>query len=746
MRETDPMEKLARMYLKAVVTRHGIPILIICDHDPRQSDRTIQTLKDILRACVIDFGKGWCRSPICWAKVREVQLTGPKIVQETTEKVIWIKQRIQTTRDRQKSYANLKRKTMEFQVRDRVMLKVSPWNRVVRFGKRGKLNSRYVGPFKVLEKVGAIAHKLELPQELSRVHNMFHVSNLKKCYADEPLAVLLDGLHIDDKLHFVEEPVEIMDCEFKRLKQSPLGWNLEEIHVTWAHLEKKRTRLCTCTKIHQEVLFSERRDGVASIKRRRRDLSGDGVWILATASQRSRLKVDLEPSMWRRRQKHQSIFSLCYLFRNPFSSTSMGDENPIRTLGDYSKPSHEGYRNTIELLVGNNVVPLRSDTIRLVQNGCSFHELRSEDPNRHLKDFLKLVDSLDLDGANRERTRLCLFQFSLRAQARNWLERLPAGSITTWEDLTTLQIFYDHVNPVTRRTIDQSAGGKLCDLNAEESWALLEYLALYDNECWNDPRDFAKPVKAIALPQDVRSTSDHRLIELENQVQHLMEAHLAPTQPTQVNKVTTSCEIYSGPHDTQHCMEDPEQSFVEYASSHTDEAEESLELGKNRSVFVQGEIPAKMEDPRLFTLPCRLGDSEPFDTLADLGSCVNIIPLYLFKKLNIELLEETGHIFRLADGTKSYPIRIVKDVEVHIGKLKLLNDFYVIDMKKDHETPLLVGRGFLATANAVIDCKMAKIAVVEGITRSVFGVKGVDLGEEEAPYWTTLGKRESYKP
>ncbi|GJV47330.1 MAK10-like protein [Tanacetum coccineum] len=129
-----------------------------------------------------------------------------------------------------------------------------------------------------------------------------------------------------------------------------------------------------------------------------------------------------------------------------------------------------------------------------------------------------------------------------------------------------------------------------------------------------------------------------------------------------------------------------------------------------------------MEDPRLFTLPCRLGHSKPFDTLADLESCVNIIPLYLFKKLNIGLLEETDHIFGLADGTKSYPVRIVKDVEVHIGKLKLLNDLYVIDMKKDLETPLLVGRG------------------------SIFGVKGVDLGEEEASYWTTLGKRESYKP
>ncbi|GKD97785.1 hypothetical protein Tco_1381682 [Tanacetum coccineum] len=318
----------------------------------------------------------------------------------------------------------------------------------------------------------------------------------------------------------------------------------------------------------------------------------------------------------------------------------------------------------------------------------------------------------------------------------------------------------------------------------KESWALLEDLALYDNKSWNDRRDFTKPVKAIALPQDVLSTSDRHLIELENQVQRLMEAHLAPTQPTQVNKITTSCEIYSGPHDTQYCMEDPEQAFVELCilvyrrsgdarlskfeagfkqlqsdmtnkidtvlkaitdrmagalnrlagslpsntvknpklstylilsarsyltidpqclshpstsinavktcskeASHSqtsllqtgmkigtqqteepkptledefqdlhlnipvlevlahapiynamlDNYVESLELGKNGPPFAQGEVSAKMEDPRLFTLPCRLGDSKPFDTLADLGSCVNIILLYLFKKLNIIL-------------------------------------------------------------------------------------------------------------
>ncbi|GKE78181.1 hypothetical protein Tco_1544301 [Tanacetum coccineum] len=127
---------------------------------------------------------------------------------------------MQAARDRQKSYADLKRKPMEFQVGDRVMLKVSSWKGVVRFGKRGKLNTRYVGPFKVMEKGGPVAYKLELPQEFSRVHNTFHVSNLKKCYSDGPLAVPLEGLHIDDKLRFVEEPVEIMDRDVKRLKQS----------------------------------------------------------------------------------------------------------------------------------------------------------------------------------------------------------------------------------------------------------------------------------------------------------------------------------------------------------------------------------------------------------------------------------------------------------------------------------------------------------------------------------------------
>ncbi|GJY01640.1 hypothetical protein Tco_0359792 [Tanacetum coccineum] len=161
---------------------------------------------------------------------------------------------MQAAHGRQKSYADLKCKPMEFQVGDSVMLKVSPWKRVVRFGKREKLNLRYVGPFKVLEKVGSVAYKLEIPQESSKVHNIFHVSNLKKCYSDEPLAVPLEGLHMDDKLHFMEEPVKIMNREVKRLKQIHIPivnvrWNLRRgPEFTWERedqFQKKYPHLFT---------------------------------------------------------------------------------------------------------------------------------------------------------------------------------------------------------------------------------------------------------------------------------------------------------------------------------------------------------------------------------------------------------------------------------------------------------------------------------------------------------------------
>ncbi|GJT46306.1 reverse transcriptase domain-containing protein [Tanacetum coccineum] len=278
MREDYKMERLARLYLNEIVARHGVPISIISDRDSRftsrfwqsmqealgtrldmstayhpqtdgQSERTIQTLEDMLRACVLDFGGSWdvylplvefsynnsyhssmrcapfealygrkCCSPIIWVEVGEGQL------------IKQIKDRVKAACDRQKRYADKRRKPLEFSVGDYVLLKVSPWKGVVRFGKKGKLAPRFVGPFEIILKVGPVAYRLDLPEELNGVHDTFHVSNLKKCLADPTLKVPLYEIRVDAKLNFVEEHVEILERDIKKLKRSRIAivkvwWN-----------------------------------------------------------------------------------------------------------------------------------------------------------------------------------------------------------------------------------------------------------------------------------------------------------------------------------------------------------------------------------------------------------------------------------------------------------------------------------------------------------------------------------------
>ncbi|GJZ40056.1 putative reverse transcriptase domain-containing protein [Tanacetum coccineum] len=170
------------------------------------------------------------QSPVLWAEIGEGSLIGPELMQEATDKVVVIKVRHQAAKDRQKSYADNKRKPLEFEVRDRMMLKVSPWKGVVHFGKKGNLAPRYVGPFEILERISFVAYRLRLPKELSGVHDTFHVSNLKKCFVDASLHVPLNEIKVDKTLRFVEEPVEIMDREIKSLKRSKISlvkvrWN-----------------------------------------------------------------------------------------------------------------------------------------------------------------------------------------------------------------------------------------------------------------------------------------------------------------------------------------------------------------------------------------------------------------------------------------------------------------------------------------------------------------------------------------
>ncbi|GJR48650.1 putative reverse transcriptase domain-containing protein [Tanacetum coccineum] len=308
IREDYKTEKLAKIYVNEIVARHGVPVSIISDRDGRftshlwqalqealgtrldmstayhpqtdgQSERTIQTLEDMLRACVMDFGGSWdthlpliefsynnsyhtsikcapfealygrkCRSPVIWTEVGESQLIGPEIMQETTEKIIQIKERLKTARSRQKSYADKRRKPLEFQVGDRVLLKVSPWKGVVRFGKKGKLAPRYVGPFEIVERVGPVAYRLKLPQELSCVHDTFHVSNLKKCLAEPDVQVPLDEIEIDENLRFVEEPIEIVERDVKKLKRRRIPlvkvrWNSRQgAEYTWEHEDQFRKK------------------------------------------------------------------------------------------------------------------------------------------------------------------------------------------------------------------------------------------------------------------------------------------------------------------------------------------------------------------------------------------------------------------------------------------------------------------------------------------------------------------------
>ncbi|GJY22231.1 putative reverse transcriptase domain-containing protein [Tanacetum coccineum] len=188
-----------------------------------------KTLEDMLRACVIDFGKRWEKHlPLVEFSYNKSYHASIKAA-PFEALYVQIRQRLQAARDRQRSYANVRRKRLEFQVGYRVMLKVSPRKGVIRFKKQGKLNPRYIRPFKILERIGPVAYKLELPKELSNIHSTFYVSNLKKCLFDKSLVILMKELRLDDKLNFVEEPVEIMDREVKQLKQS----RIPIIKVRW---------------------------------------------------------------------------------------------------------------------------------------------------------------------------------------------------------------------------------------------------------------------------------------------------------------------------------------------------------------------------------------------------------------------------------------------------------------------------------------------------------------------------------
>ncbi|KAL5828810.1 hypothetical protein ACOSQ3_018278 [Xanthoceras sorbifolium] len=300
------LDRLAELYIKEIVRLHGVPVSIISDRDPKftsrfwkkfqealgirlsfstafhpqtdgQSERIIQVLEDMLRSCIIDFEGSWddhlplvefaynnsyqtsidmapyealygrkCRTPLCWTELGEDRLVGSDLIRQTEEKVKIIKERLKVASDRQKSYADLKRRDIAYEVGDKVFLKVSPWKKVMRFGQKGKLSPRFIGPYEILERVGPVAYRLALPLELEKIHNVFHVSMLRRYRSDPSHRVQTEAIEIQPDLTYDEEPVEILDRELKELRNKTVPlvkilWrnhNVEE--ATWESEEIMR--------------------------------------------------------------------------------------------------------------------------------------------------------------------------------------------------------------------------------------------------------------------------------------------------------------------------------------------------------------------------------------------------------------------------------------------------------------------------------------------------------------------------
>jgi hypothetical protein len=298
-------EKLVRLFIRDIVRIHGTPASIVSDRDtlfvsefwrsfqkemgttlamstayhPQtdgQTERVNQILEDLLRACVIDFGGSWedhlplvefsynnsyqasirmapyealygrpCRSPGCWTEVGEKLLLGPEIIQETTEKITLIRERMKAAQSRQKAYADWRLRPLEFAVGDHVLLKVSPMKGVMRFGQKGKLSPRFVGPFPIIARVGTSAYRLDLPPKMAGIHNVFHVSMLRKCVFDTTRISLPADLEISEDVTYTVRPTAILARDVKRLrsKDVPLlkvQWGNDEKDVTWVTEEKMR--------------------------------------------------------------------------------------------------------------------------------------------------------------------------------------------------------------------------------------------------------------------------------------------------------------------------------------------------------------------------------------------------------------------------------------------------------------------------------------------------------------------------
>ncbi|GJS19637.1 putative reverse transcriptase domain-containing protein [Tanacetum coccineum] len=605
MREDDTLEKLTRQYLeekslnKALGTRLDMSTAYQPEIDG-QSVRTIQTLEDMLHACVLDFGKGWDRHlPL---------LTGPEIIHETTEKIVQIKSRIQAARDRQKSYPDVRRKPLEFQVGDKVMLKVSPWKEVISFGKRGKLNPRYIRHFKIIAKLRTVAYRLELPERRGPEYTWEREDQMQKkfphLFSNSATTRKEHELHLGLVLELLKKEKlysKFSKCEFWLQEVQFLGHviNGDGIHIDPSKIEVVKNWEAPRTlsevrsflglaRYYRRFIenFSKIAKSLTILTQKCKTFDWGEVQELTFQTLKDKLcnapVLALPNGLVSEINARGTGNSVRYEYGLPPSDRRSRDR--LKVIRDRQKSYADKRRKPLEFSVGeyvllkvspwNGVICFRkkvkiaprfvgpfeiSKRIGLVTyklrlpeelNGVhdTFHVLNLKkclaDPTLQIP-----LDEIQVDAKfNFVKDTVEIFSFKKLKRSRIAIIKVDhdsGGSIATWEDLTTR--FLAQFFPLGRTA-------KLYN----DILMFQQHHGESLSEAWTH----------------VLSTSDRRLIELENQVQRLMVAHLALTQPTQVNKVTTPCEVCSGPHDTRYCMEDPEQAFAEYASSRTDEVRE----------------------------------------------------------------------------------------------------------------------------------------------------------------------------
>ncbi|KAL4028527.1 hypothetical protein IC575_011724 [Cucumis melo] len=291
IKATSTLDQLAKLYVNRIVSQYGVPVSIVSDRDLRftskfwpsvqkamgtklkfstafhpqtdgQSERTIQTLEDMLRACVLQFKGNWdthlslmefaynnsyqssigmtlfealygrpCKIPVCWNEVGERKLVGPELVQVTSDNIKLIRENMKIAQDRQKSYADKRRRNLEFQIGEQVFLKLSPWRGVLHFGRKVKFSPRYIGSYQIIERIGPAAYRLELPTELARIHDVFHVSMLRKYISDPSHVLQVQPIELKEDLSYREEVVQILDKKEQVLRNK----TIQLVKVLWRH-------------------------------------------------------------------------------------------------------------------------------------------------------------------------------------------------------------------------------------------------------------------------------------------------------------------------------------------------------------------------------------------------------------------------------------------------------------------------------------------------------------------------------